>query len=61
MRVERRTIRVNDYFSVLAPKCPGCGRTDKMEVDGNLKFRCTRCDRELTKDEVNRGQKEVEG
>lgn len=61
MRSERRAIKVNDYFSVLAPRCPGCGRTDKMEVDTNLTFRCARCDRILTKEEACRGQKEVEG
>lgn len=61
MRSERRAIKVNDYFSVLAPRCPGCGRVDRIEADASLTFRCARCDRILTKEEARRGQKEVEG
>lgn len=59
-----RTIRINEYYSVLAPKCPECGKTDRIvAVDWEFifrHFRCERCKRDLTWEETDRGQREVE-
>lgn len=58
-----RTIRVNDYFSVLAPVCPVCKRTDRIraeDVGDSWHFVCDRCKRMLTYEEAIDGQREVE-
>lgn len=57
-----RTLRVDDYWCVLAPMCPKCRRADKTEIDDmiHLSFTCTRCNHPLTLEETIDGQKEVE-
>jgi len=58
-----RTIRVNEFFSTIAPKCPKCGKTDKIRVEDSGRswyFVCDRCKHALTCEEAEKGQKEVE-
>jgi len=58
-----RTIRVNDYFSVLAPVCPKCKKADKIRAEdsgASWYFVCDRCKYALSYDEAIKGQKEVE-
>ena len=57
-----RTIVVDEFWRVLVPECPVCGKTDKVELDDRIyiSFTCSRCNHPLTLEETIDGQKEVE-
>ena len=58
-----RLVRVNNYYSAVAPRCPICKRTDKIaavDVGQSWHFVCDRCKHALTYEEAEKGQKEVE-
>ena len=58
-----RILRVNEYFSTVAPNCPKCGKNNRIRIEdsgASWFFVCDRCKHVLTYDEACEGQKEVE-